>query len=134
MGSREETHAAIPKLRDCWTSRSPGLLDCTQERERALKKEQMGSRDETYAAIRKTLALLDDPFTRLLEPARYAALKDGNKGALTGVGLEVGSGPDGKGLVVSFPAECHGKSVHRFAQYAAPLHANERAPTVSVWE
>lgn len=61
----------------------------------------MGSRDETYAAIRKTLALLDDPFTRLLEPKRYAALKDGNKGAVTGVGLEVGSGPDGKGLVVS---------------------------------
>lgn len=35
------------------------------------------------------------------EPARYAALQQGNKGGLlTGVGLEVASAPDGKGLLV----------------------------------
>lgn len=35
------------------------------------------------------------------EPARYAALQQGNKGgSLTGVGLEVGSAPDGRGLMV----------------------------------
>lgn len=37
-----------------------------QVREQALKQERMGDREETYAAIRKTLALLNDPFTRFL--------------------------------------------------------------------
>ena len=36
------------------------------------------------------MAQLDDPFTRFLEPSRYAALKRGTAGSLTGVGLEVG--------------------------------------------
>ena len=59
-------------------------------RERLLKNESLGSRQETYAAIKNMLALLDDPFTRFLEPARYSALKRGTAGAVTGVGLEVG--------------------------------------------
>lgn len=63
----------------------------------------MGDRDETYDAIRRMLARLDDPFTRFLEPARYAALKRGNAGSLTGVGVEVGYAPDGKSLVVRSP-------------------------------
>jgi C-terminal processing protease CtpA/Prc len=37
-----------------------------QVREQALKQERMGDREETYAAIRKMLALLNDPFTRFL--------------------------------------------------------------------
>jgi hypothetical protein len=41
--------------------------DCPKQvREQALKQERMGDREETYAAIRKTLALLNDPFTRFL--------------------------------------------------------------------
>jgi C-terminal processing protease CtpA/Prc len=40
----------------------------------------MNSRAETYAAIRKLLATLDDPFTRFLEPARLDALRKGTKG------------------------------------------------------
>lgn len=35
----------------------------------------MGSRDETYAAIRSLLASLGDPFTRFLSPEQYAALR-----------------------------------------------------------
>ncbi len=50
----------------------------------------MVERAETYAAIRKALASLDDPFTRLLEPARFAALRRGTTGSFSGVGLEVG--------------------------------------------
>ena len=63
----------------------------------------MSEREETYAAIRKALAVLDDPFTRFLEPLRYQALKRGNAGAgVTGVGLEVGFDADSsKNLVVS---------------------------------
>jgi carboxyl-terminal processing protease len=58
-------------------------------RERFLKEESMTERQETYAAIRKMLALLDDPFTRFLEPNQYALLQRGATGSVTGVGLEV---------------------------------------------
>ena len=50
----------------------------------------MEERADTYEAIRASLRLLDDPFTRFLDPDRYAALKRGNAGTVTGVGLEVG--------------------------------------------
>ncbi|XP_024385319.1 carboxyl-terminal-processing peptidase 2, chloroplastic isoform X2 [Physcomitrium patens] len=59
-------------------------------REDALKKEPMKTREETYAAIRKMLATLDDPFTRFLEPEKFKSLQSGTNGAVTGVGLEVG--------------------------------------------
>ncbi|CAM6118215.1 unnamed protein product [Calypogeia fissa] len=59
-------------------------------REDALKREPMTTRSQTYDAIRKMLATLDDPFTRFLEPEKFKALKSGTNGALIGVGLEVG--------------------------------------------
>lgn len=52
----------------------------------------MHDRSETYAAINKSIKSLNDPFTRLLEPSRYQALKRGNQGSVIGVGLEVGFG------------------------------------------
>jgi C-terminal processing protease CtpA/Prc len=52
-----------------------------QLRETYLKKEAMGNRSQTYDAIRKLLAVLDDPFTRFLEPSRLAALRRGTAGA-----------------------------------------------------
>lgn len=52
----------------------------------------MHDRNETYTAINKSIKTLNDPFTRLLEPNRYAALKRGNQGSVIGVGLEVGFG------------------------------------------
>ncbi|KAG2446344.1 hypothetical protein HXX76_000932 [Chlamydomonas incerta] len=59
-------------------------------RETYLKKEPMEEREQTYAAIRKLLASLDDPFTRFLEPARLARLRgDTEKSEVTGVGVEV---------------------------------------------
>jgi carboxyl-terminal processing protease len=58
-------------------------------RERYLKEEQMRTREETYSAVRKLLASLDDPFTRFLEPERLSALRSGTKGSVTGVGLEI---------------------------------------------
>eukprot|EP00897_Mesotaenium_endlicherianum_P004000 jgi/Mesen1/3628/ME000020S03161 len=44
-------------------------------RENALKNTPMVDRDQTYAAIRKMLASLDDPFTRFLEPEKLATLR-----------------------------------------------------------
>ncbi|KAJ7536412.1 hypothetical protein O6H91_12G068500 [Diphasiastrum complanatum] len=60
-------------------------------REDALRHEPMNSREETYAAIRKMLASLNDPYTRFLEPEKFQSLRAvGTSGAVTGVGLEVG--------------------------------------------
>jgi len=59
-------------------------------REEALRKEPMNTREQTYAAIRKMLATLEDPFTRFLEPEKFTSLRSGTSGAVTGVGLEVG--------------------------------------------
>eukprot|EP00210_Caulerpa_lentillifera_P004655 g4440.t1 len=58
-------------------------------REQYLKKEPMNNRKETYAAIEKMLLTLGDPFTRFLEPAKLLVLKEGTKGVVTGVGMEV---------------------------------------------
>ncbi|CAI9117991.1 OLC1v1019490C5 [Oldenlandia corymbosa var. corymbosa] len=73
-------------------------------RENALRNEPMTSRAETYTAIRKMVATLDDPFTRFLEPERFKSLRSGTQNALTGVGLSIGypTGKDGSstGLVV----------------------------------
>lgn len=44
-------------------------------RENALRNEPMNTREETYAAIRKMIATLDDPFTRFLEPERFKNLQ-----------------------------------------------------------
>jgi len=59
-------------------------------RENALRNEPMNSREETYAAIKKMLSTLDDPFTRFLEPEKLKSLRSGTQGALTGVGLSIG--------------------------------------------
>ncbi|PIA40100.1 hypothetical protein AQUCO_02500075v1 [Aquilegia coerulea] len=59
-------------------------------RETALRNEPMNTREETYMAIRKMLATLDDPFTRFLEPEKFKSLRSGTQGALTGVGLSIG--------------------------------------------
>jgi C-terminal processing protease CtpA/Prc len=80
-----------------------------QLRERYLKEVRMDNREETYNAIRSAIAVLDDPFTRFLEPQQYAALKRRSSGAVTGVGLEVGfgtsSGTSGDLTVLCLPLD-----------------------------
>ena len=41
----------------------------------------MANRQQTYDAIEKMLATLNDPFTRFLDPSRYSALKGGTRGS-----------------------------------------------------
>ncbi|KAL0659277.1 hypothetical protein Bca4012_079862 [Brassica carinata] len=73
-------------------------------RESALRNEPMNNREETYMAIKKMIATLDDPFTRFLEPGKFQSLRSGTQGAVTGVGLSIGypAASDGAaaGLVV----------------------------------
>ncbi|KAM6544813.1 hypothetical protein CsatB_025549 [Cannabis sativa] len=59
-------------------------------RENALRSEPMNTREETYMAIKKMLATLNDPFTRFLEPEKFKSLQSGSQGSVTGVGLSIG--------------------------------------------
>ena len=72
-------------------------------KEKFLKNEAMLERDDTYAAIRKLLALLDDPFTRFLEPDRMTAMQRATAGASAGggAGVEVTVGDGGKLVIVA---------------------------------
>ncbi|XP_008460719.2 carboxyl-terminal-processing peptidase 2, chloroplastic isoform X1 [Cucumis melo] len=77
-------------------------------RENALRNEPMNTREETYTAIKKMLATLDDPFTRFLEPEKFKSLQSGTQGALTGVGLSIGyrtiaDGPGGLVVISAAP-------------------------------
>mmetsp|Transcript_13517 Transcript_13517/g.22846 ORF Transcript_13517/g.22846 Transcript_13517/m.22846 type:complete len:491 (-) Transcript_13517:1208-2680(-) len=76
-------------------------------KEKTLKNVRMDDRDETYDVIRAMLASLNDPFTRFLEPSKYANLMGGTQGSVTGVGVEVGFEDNGKGktqMVVVAPS------------------------------
>jgi hypothetical protein len=50
----------------------------------------MANRQQTYDAIRRLVASLDDPFTRFLEPERLTALRRGTKGGGGGAGWTAG--------------------------------------------
>lgn len=71
-------------------------------REQAIK-EPLKSRDATYGAIQKMLAVLDDPFTRLMKPEQYRSLQVNTSGELTGVGLQIGLDPQTGVLTVVAP-------------------------------
>jgi len=57
-------------------------------RQRSLQ-QPLESREQTYEAIQRMLASLDDPFTRLLKPDQYRSLQTNTSGELTGVGLQI---------------------------------------------
>ena len=52
-------------------------------------KKPLREREETYQTIEQMLALLDDPFTRLLRPEQYHSLQVNTSGELSGVGLQI---------------------------------------------
>jgi carboxyl-terminal processing protease len=70
-------------------------------RQKSLEKP-LDSREDTYSAIQKMLATLDDPFTRLLKPDQYRSLQTNTSGELTGVGLQITQdNPTGELRVIS---------------------------------
>ncbi len=86
-------------LNEAWRIVSQAYLDETFNgqnwwlvRQKALK-QPLNSREATYAAIQKMLASLEDPFTRLLQPAQYHSLQTSTTGELTGVGLQITLNP-----------------------------------------
>jgi carboxyl-terminal processing protease len=71
-------------------------------REKVLKKN-LKDRPTTYSEIQGMLALLDDPFTRLLRPDQYRSLQTSTSGELTGVGLQIALDAETKQLQVISP-------------------------------
>ncbi|MBC7881598.1 MAG: PDZ domain-containing protein [Anaerolineae bacterium] len=57
---------------------------------RQLLARNYESDEDAYKAIRKALALLNDPYTRFLAPKEFAELKEETKGELVGVGIALG--------------------------------------------
>lgn len=59
-------------------------------RENTVKNERMTSKEDAYAQIKIMLKLLDDPFTRFLEPDQYSAIQENTMNAnVSGIGVEL---------------------------------------------
>jgi carboxyl-terminal processing protease len=70
-----------------------------RQRQKAMERS-IESSDDAYRAIESMLAQLGDPYTRLLRPDDYTALKNSTSGNLSGVGLQLGPDEEGNGVVV----------------------------------
>ncbi len=74
-------------------------------RKQALEKPITDS-EEAYKAIEEMLLPLGDPYTRLLRPEDYAAMKASNLGSeINGVGLQLGARSEDGEIVVIAPLE-----------------------------
>ena len=81
---------------------NPEQLDAVRwkrQRQKAMERS-IESSDDAYAAIESMLAQLGDPYTRLLRPEDYTALKNSTNGSLSGVGLQLGPDESSNGVVV----------------------------------
>ena len=58
-----------------------------------------------YEAIEAMLAPIGDPYTRLLRPADYGALRSTNQGLVSGVGLQLGLRDSDQAIVVIAPLD-----------------------------
>lgn len=60
---------------------------------------------EAYSAIDTMLAAIGDPYTRMLRPADFAALRQSNEGTVSGVGLQLGLRQGDQQVVVIAPLD-----------------------------
>jgi carboxyl-terminal processing protease len=75
-----------------------------QVRQELLSKNYT-SREEAYAALRASLELLNDPYTRFMDPEQYEALTNQTSGELSGVGLRLSEDKETKAILVVEPIE-----------------------------
>jgi carboxyl-terminal processing protease len=73
-------------------------------RQKALERPIQTSAD-AYDAIDWMLTPIGDPYTRLLRPADFSALKASTQGSVSGVGLQLGIRQDDTAVVVIAPLE-----------------------------
>lgn len=74
------------------------------ERQKLLEKNYT-SRQEAYAALRKSLQKLDDPYTRFMDPKQYEALSNQTAGEMSGVGIRLEVNDKTKVLTVVEPID-----------------------------
>lgn len=63
------------------------------------------NQQEAYDAIREMLALLDDPYTRFMDPEEFRDMQIDTSGELTGVGIQLAQDEETKELIVVAPIE-----------------------------
>jgi carboxyl-terminal processing protease len=68
-----------------------------------LLSRDYGDRTQAYDALRKALSLLQDPYTRFMDPKQYADLTDQTSGSLSGVGMRLKLDEKLKAVVVVEP-------------------------------
>jgi carboxyl-terminal processing protease len=73
-------------------------------RQKALE-QPIETSTEAYDAIAAMLEPIGDPYTRVLRPADYKALRATTEGSVSGVGLQLSLGEDGQGIVVIAPLD-----------------------------
>jgi len=75
-----------------------------QRRQQTLE-HAIESSSEAYDAIDAMLASIGDPYTRMLRPADFAALRQSNEGTVSGVGLQLGLRHGDERVVVISPLD-----------------------------
>ncbi len=70
-----------------------------RQRQKAMERS-IESSEDAYVAIDAMLSKLEDPYTRLLRPRDYAALKNSTSGNLSGVGLQLGLDDQSESVMV----------------------------------
>jgi carboxyl-terminal processing protease len=71
-----------------------------QETRRELLSKNYGSKAQAYDAIRAALKKLDDPYTRFLDPQKFAELRQQTSGELSGIGAKLALDKKTKALTV----------------------------------
>jgi carboxyl-terminal processing protease len=79
--------------------------DWRQVRRNFVENREYASKAEAYQAVREMLKLLDDPYTRFLDPEQFRSMQIETSGELTGVGIQLGMDDATKELVVISPIE-----------------------------
>ena len=98
---------------ESWSLVNEGYLDPSKFdeihwkrlRQKALEK-QIDTSEDAYIAIQNMLAPLGDPYTKLLKPIDFKAMKESNLGSeINGVGLQLGARSEDGKIVVIAPLE-----------------------------
>lgn len=79
-------------------------LHWRQRRQETLERP-IQTTGQAYDAIDSMLAPLGDPYTRMLRPADFAALRQSNEGSVSGVGLQLGLRRGDQQMVVIAPLD-----------------------------
>jgi carboxyl-terminal processing protease len=76
---------------------------------RAVRQQYLGraytNREQAYDAIREMLELLDDPYTRFMDPQEFRNMQIDTSGELTGVGIQLAQDEETEELIVVAPIE-----------------------------